>query len=68
MDGYPETLRFGICSNLERRDLSQALEEAPVKALASTYVPVEDRVRDTWYCKGPKIITFAQVLKYGSRP
>ncbi len=64
----PETLRFGICSNLERRDLAQALEEAPVKALASTYMPVEDRIRDTWYCKGPKIITFAQVLKYGEPP
>ena len=66
--GYPDTLQFGICANLERRDLAQALEEAPVKALTSTYVPVEDRIRDTWYCKGPKIITFAQVLKYGDPP
>ncbi|NDY72943.1 hypothetical protein DO021_13390 [Desulfobacter hydrogenophilus] len=66
MADYPETLRFGICSNLERRDLVQALEEAPVKALTSTYVPVEDRIRDTWYCQGPKILTFAQVLKYGT--
>jgi hypothetical protein len=66
--GYPDTLRFGICSNLERRDLAQALEEAPVKALTSTYVPVEDRIRDTWYCKGPKILTFAQVLKHGTPP
>nr|WP_321402133.1 PEP/pyruvate-binding domain-containing protein [uncultured Desulfobacter sp.] len=66
--GCPETLRFGFCSNLERRDLNGALEEAPVKALASTYVPAEDRIRDTWYCKGPKVITFAQVLKYGSPP
>lgn len=68
MADYPDTLRFGICSNLERRDLSQALEEAPVKALTSTYVPVEDRIRDTWYCKGPKILTFAQILKYGTPP
>ena len=68
MEDYPETLNFGICSNLERRDLAQALEEAPVKALTSTYVPVEDRIRDTWYCKGPKILTFAQVLKYGTPP
>ena len=66
--GCPETLRFGFCSNLERRDLGEALEEAPVKALASTYVSAEDRIRDTWYCKGPKIITFAQVLKYGAPP
>ncbi len=68
MEDYPETLRFGICSNLERRDLAQALEEAPVKALTSTYMPAEDRIRDTWYCKGPKILTFAQVLKYGTPP
>ncbi|MGM0655799.1 MAG: PEP/pyruvate-binding domain-containing protein [Thermodesulfobacteriota bacterium] len=68
MEGYPETLRFGICSNLERRDLAQAIAEAPVKALTSTYMPVEDRIRDTWYCKGPKILTFAQVLKYGTPP
>lgn len=68
MTGYPETLCFGICSNLERRDLSQALNEAPVKTLASTYMPLEDRIRDTWYCRGPKVITFAQVLKYGAPP
>ena len=48
--------------------MGEALEEAPVKALASTYVSAEDRIRDTWYCKGPKIITFAQVLKYGAPP
>ncbi|NWH03410.1 PEP/pyruvate-binding domain-containing protein [Desulfobacter latus] len=68
MAGYPDTLRFGMCSNLERRDLAQAIEEAPVKTLTSTYLPVEDRIRDTWYCKGPKILTFAQVLKYGTPP
>lgn len=68
MADYPETLCFGICSNLERRDLSQALNEDPVRALAATYMPAEDRIRDTWYCKGPKIITFPQVLKYGAPP
>ncbi|MCG8566229.1 MAG: PEP/pyruvate-binding domain-containing protein [Desulfobacterales bacterium] len=61
---YPEELRFGICSNLERRSLAQALEEEPVKALTSTYVPAEDRIRDTWYCDGPKALTFARILKY----
>ncbi|WP_020588960.1 PEP/pyruvate-binding domain-containing protein [Desulfobacter curvatus] len=68
MADYPDSLCFGICSNLARRDLSQALNEPPVKALAATYMPAEDRIRDTWYCKGPKIITFAQVLKYGAPP
>ncbi len=68
MADYPENLNFGICSNLERRSLDQALEEAPVKALAATYIPAEDRIRDTWYCEGPKVLTFAQVLKYGEPP
>ena len=68
MAGYPDTLHFGCCSNLACRDLAQALDEAPVKALASTYMPGEDRIRDTWYCKGPKIITFSQILKYGTVP
>ncbi len=63
---YPEELRFGICSNLERRDLVQAHEEAPVKALTSTYLPADDRIRDTWYCQGPKVLTFAQILKFNS--
>ncbi|MCP4119410.1 MAG: phosphoenolpyruvate synthase/pyruvate phosphate dikinase [Desulfobacteraceae bacterium] len=62
--GYPEGLHFPVLSNLERREVADALDEFPVKALASTYVADEDRIRDTWYCPGPKVLTFAQVLKY----
>ncbi|MCG8634020.1 MAG: hypothetical protein MI863_09340 [Desulfobacterales bacterium] len=64
MTGYPDSLHFGLCANLERRDLAQAQEELPVKALSSTYLPAEDRIRDTWYCQGPKLLNFAQILKY----
>lgn len=55
-------------SNLEKREVDDAENEFPVRTLASTYVPEEDRIRDTGYIKGPKILTFAQVLKYNIFP
>ena len=55
-------------SNLEKREVDDAENEFPVRTLASTYVPEEDRIRDTGYIKGPKILTFAQVLKYDIFP
>ena len=65
---YDDRLSFGICANLERRDLADADTEAPVKALSSTYVAADDRIRDTWYCDGPKVLTFAPLLKYDTPP
>ena len=55
-------------SNLEKREVDDAEKEFPVRTLASTYVPEEDRIRDTGYIQGPKILTFAQVLKYDIFP
>ncbi len=66
--GYPESLHFPTLSNLERRQVTDALEEFPVKAMSSTYVADEDRIRDTWYCPGPKILTFAPILKFNTPP
>lgn len=66
--GYPEDLHFPTLSNLERREVADALEEFPVKTLSSTYVADEDRIRDTWYCPGTKVLTFARVLKYDTPP
>jgi hypothetical protein len=65
---YPEDLTFHRYSNLERREVDEAEEESPVRALASTYIPDEHRIRDSGYLKGPKILTFAQVLKYNAFP
>ncbi len=53
---------------MEHRQIADALEEPPVKAFTSTYVAGEDRIRDTWYCPGPKMLTFARVLKYDDPP
>lgn len=65
---YPEKLDFETNGNLERRRLDDALQEAPVLSLSSTYVPDEHRIRDTSTVQGVKVLTFAQVLKYGSFP
>ena len=65
---YPDDLNFKEHSNLEKREVDDAETEFPVITLASTYVPEEHRIRDTAYIKGPKILTFAQILKYNIFP
>lgn len=65
---YPDNLQFLSHSNLEKREIDDAVDDYPVKLLASTYVPGEHRIRDTGFLDGPKILTFAQVLKYNFFP
>ncbi len=55
-------------SNLEKREIADVQEDFPVKSLCSTYIPEEHRIRDTGFMPGPKVMTFAPVLKYGSIP
>jgi CheY-like chemotaxis protein len=54
--------------NSEKRNVDDAKNEFPVKALASTYILEENRIRDTWHIPGPKVLTFAQVLKHDTPP
>lgn len=54
-------------SNLSLRNIQDAAEELPVTMLASTYLAEEDRVRDASLA-GPKIMTFAPILKYSGYP
>jgi hypothetical protein len=65
---YPDDLKFGEYSNLEKREVDDAETEFPVRTFASTYVSEEHRIRDTAYIPGPKILTFAQILKYNTFP
>ncbi len=55
-------------STLQRREVAEAEGEDPVKLLASTYSPVEHCIRDSAMMPGPKLLTFAQVLKYKRYP
>jgi pyruvate phosphate dikinase-like enzyme len=62
--GYPSKLNFRTHSNLEKRNVFDAGSDFPVQSMSSTYIPGEDRIRDTWDMEGPKVLTFARVLKY----
>ncbi len=61
---YPLELNFKNRSNLEKRRVSDAADEFPIQQFSSTYIPGEDRIRDTWDMEGPKVLTFARILKY----
>ncbi len=55
-------------SDLYRRHVADALEEPPVMRLLSTYLPQDDRIRDSATLQGPKLVTFAGILKHGAFP
>jgi len=55
-------------ANLEKREISDAETEPPVSILSSTYIPAEHRIRDTVHIPGPRVLTFAQTLKYNAFP
>ena len=55
-------------ATLAVRDLTDAIEENPVRSLSSSYVPEEHRIRDGFMASGHPVLTFASVLKYGSLP
>jgi hypothetical protein len=70
-------MKMGDCSSqvdvnedatLEKREVIDAVEETPVKLLASTYFPGEHKIRDTVQIPGYPVLTFAQVLKYQTFP
>jgi len=53
---------------LAKREIMDARDEEPVMALSSSYVPNEHSIRDSWDSTGHRVMTFAQVLKYGLFP
>ncbi|MCP3891021.1 MAG: phosphoenolpyruvate synthase/pyruvate phosphate dikinase [Desulfobulbaceae bacterium] len=67
LDVGPENCLERDSSNLILRNVQDAEKEQPVALLSSTYIPAEHRVRDV-LLPGPKIMTFAQLLKYSSYP
>jgi hypothetical protein len=54
-------------SNLVQRLVQDAENEEPVRMLASTYIPAENRIRDT-DMPGPKVMTFSRILKHNLYP
>ncbi len=54
--------------NLDKREVSDVWQEPPMQFLASTFDPREGRIRDTAHVPGPKVLTFANVLKHSEFP
>lgn len=65
---YDEKLGFHRGTNLELRDISDAGDEFPVRSLCSTYIPADNRIRDSLVKGGTRVLTFASVLKYDRFP
>lgn len=57
------TIGFDPLGNLVKREIVSAEDEFPASLLASTYIADEQRIRDGSH-PGPKVVTFAQILKY----
>ncbi|MGB5987590.1 MAG: PEP/pyruvate-binding domain-containing protein, partial [Desulfobacterales bacterium] len=53
---------------LAKREIFDAREEFPVRALTSSYDAQEHRIRDSGFGNGYPVLTFAQVLKYNQFP
>ncbi len=49
------------------RQLEEAVDEEAIQFLSSTYIPEEHRIRDS-RVPGPKVLTFAPILKYNVYP
>ncbi|MDJ0889123.1 MAG: PEP/pyruvate-binding domain-containing protein [Desulfobacterales bacterium] len=64
----PDAPRFDTGANLVKRELADAEDEVPVRQLAGTYIVDEHRIRDSGFLQGPKVLTFAGVLKYDLFP
>ena len=68
LGGCSSQVDFNEDATLEKREISAAVEETPLKLLASTYVPDEHKIRDTVQMPGYRVLTFASVLKYRTFP
>ena len=55
-------------SNLLKLDLPAAEEDGSLFFVASTYSGAEDTIRDTLSIAGPRVVTFANILKYNVFP
>ena len=68
LDGSVPRLKLDDSATLELRRVTDAAGEDPVRLLASTYLAEEERLTDSPLAKGPKLITFANVLQHNAFP
>ncbi|NNG00974.1 MAG: hypothetical protein HKM93_16415 [Desulfobacteraceae bacterium] len=68
MENTCHPLTINDSAHLNRREISDAEDETPMKILASTFVPEENRIRDTVQIPGYRVLTFSHILKYKHFP
>jgi CheY-like chemotaxis protein len=68
MDGFPDDLAYKEDATLEKLDIDEAINHAPVRHLCSTYSAQDHRIRDGVQASGYPVCTFANILKYHSLP
>ncbi|MDX9785719.1 MAG: PEP/pyruvate-binding domain-containing protein [Desulfobacterales bacterium] len=68
LDGIPHSLTHNDEKSLVRRKIADAADELPMRLLAGTYAPEENRIKETTQIPGARVLTFSQVLKYNLIP
>jgi hypothetical protein len=68
MAGFPNDLTSNEEATLEKLDIVETINDAPVRHLCSTYSAQDHRIRDGIQASGYPVCTFASVLKYQSLP
>ena len=65
---FPDDLALNEDATLERLEVNDAVNDAPVRHLCSTYMAQDHRIRDGVQASGYPVCTFANILKYQSFP
>jgi hypothetical protein len=68
MAGFPNDLDSNEEATLEKLNIDETINDAPVRHLCSTYSAQDHRIRDGIQASGYPVCTFANVLKYQSLP
>ncbi len=68
MADFPNDLAANEDATLEKLDIDEAIADAPVRHLCSTYSAQDNRIRDGIQASGYPVCTFASILKYRSLP
>jgi len=63
-----EDLAIDEESALEKRDILDIEDPELKRMVFSTYMPDEQRIKDTFMSGGHPVVTFASILKYGALP
>ena len=68
MNGFPDDLSMRDDATLEKLDIDDAIKDAPVRQMCSTYSAQDHRIRDGVLASGYPVCTFASILKYDALP